>query len=244
MKKILPIAAVVILVAATLVISCKKSSNKKKDNYTCSSCAVKPEAVAANDVSSKGIYKGVLVGSSGTVKFDVDNAGSTVTAQITIDGTTATLTSSVTWVSGQAYTAPFTGQLGGNSVSITFSVGADGSNPSVTAANVPGHPNISFMIAKETSTALIEAFEGTYSTTRPETGTFNVVLSKALGLWGAAARADGSSEVTHGNGTISGNNLVQSPDNTVVGVLNGDALDGNFKDHNGSTVTLTGKRTL
>jgi hypothetical protein len=243
-KKRLPIAAVVILVAATLALSCKKSANKKKDNYTCSSCVIKPEAVAANDVSSKGIYKGVLVGSSGTVKFDVDNSGSTITAEITIDGAAAMLTSSVTWVSGQAYIAPFTGQLGGNNVSITFSVSAEGSNPSVTAANVPGHPNISFMLAKETSTALIEAFEGTYSTTKPETGTFNLVLSKALGLWGAAARAGGSSEITHGDGTISGNNLVQSSDNTVVGVLNGDELDGKFKDSNGSTVTLTAKRTL
>lgn len=233
------------LAFTAFLTGCKKSSSGKKTTtpYTCPSCTNVPEAVAANDASSKGIYIGVLIGSTGTIKFDIDNAGSTITAEMVIDGTTVNLTSAVTWVAGVAYTAPFTGTLNGQAITINFSVDLSGQNPAVTSSNIPGHPNASFTLAKETSTALIEAFEGIYVTTKPETGTFNIILSLTLKKWGAVARADGSSDISHGGGTISGSNLIDE-NNTVIGTLNGDEVNGKFNDSNGISVTLTGKRTL
>lgn len=245
MKRIIWVISLSSLAFTAFLNGCKKSSSGKKNTapYTCSSCTSVPEAVAANDASSKGIYIGVLIGSTGTIKFDIDNTGNTVTAEMTIDGTTVNLTSAITWVAGVAYTAPFTGTLNGQAVTINFSVNLSGQNPAVTSSTIPGHPNASFALAKETSTALIEAFEGTYTTTKPETGTFNIILSLTLKKWGAVARADGSSDISHGGGVISGVNLIDEHNN-VIGTLNGDEINGKFNDGNGASVTLTGKRTL
>jgi hypothetical protein len=156
-----------IVTSSVIAISCSKSDDTASTPaYTCTTCKTTPDATAANDASNKGVYKGVIIGSSGTIKFDLQ--GTTITAVMVLDGVTATLTSTVNVVAGQTYVAPFTGTLGGQAVSITFSVGATGQNPTVTTSSIPGHPSSTFSIIKETSASLIECFEGTYSTTKPE----------------------------------------------------------------------------
>lgn len=225
-----------------VIMSCKKDS-KKEEKYTCTSCAATPEAIAANDASSKGIYKGIVVGSSGTVKFNVQNNGTTITATLVIDGVTATLTSSVTWVNGQSYIAPFTGTFNNQQASITFSVQANGSNPVITASNIPGHTNASFTMIKETSGALIEGFEGTYTTSKNQKGTFNILLSRTLARWGGIARETGSNSSDDIDGTIVNGKLVDKNNNTV-GTLSDDQISGTFKDSNNTTITVSGKRTL
>lgn len=250
MKKLFPFIAVGVMIASIAFVACKKSDddNKEEDKtpaYTCATCNATPEAKAEYNASSKGIYKGTVVGSSGTIKFDVANNGSTINAMMVIDGSTVNLTSSVTWTDGQPYVAPFTGTLNGQAVSITFSVQPNGGSPEITSSNIPGHANASFTLAKETSTALIEVFEGTYATSKPETGTFNILLSRTLKLWGGNARKDGTTESNDVDGTINDNGeLVESDNNNVVGKLSGDNISGTFKDSNGSTVTISGKRTL
>jgi hypothetical protein len=241
MKKTL----LILLVISVVIIysSCKKTTKENESvTYTCTTCKTTPDAVAANDASAKGIYKGVFIGSTGTIKFDVNNTGTTVTAVMVIDGVSTTLTSTVTYTAGTAYTAPFTGTLNGSPVSINFTVGATGQSPAVTSSSVPGHTSMGFMLSKETSTALVEAFEGTYTTSLPEKGTFNIVLSRSLKLWGAAARKENATQITNANGTISGNDLVTN--GQVIGTMTKDALFGKSKDGNGSDVTITGKRTL
>lgn len=223
----------------------QKKSNQIDESYTCSTCKVSPEALAANDASSKGIYKGVIIGSSGTVKFDIGNNGTTITAVLVVDGTTVNLTSNVTWISGQSYTSAFTGTLNGTPASITFSVGATGQNATIVASNIPGHQNAVFTLVKETSSSLIECFEGTYSTTAPESGTFNLILSRSLKRFEGVSRKNGSNEQNKLEGTINANNgLVEKEDGTVVATLSGDKLVGSFTDSKKNKVTVEGKRTL
>jgi len=244
MKK--AIVSLLLLSTVLSAVSCKKSKKEDKQQsapYTCASCVSSPEALAANDASGKGVYKGIIVGSTGTIKFAVQNGNNDITATMEIDGTTVTLTSSISWVSGQPYVAPFTGQLNGQAVSITFSVQPDGSNPVITSANIPGHPNAVFTLVKETSNALIECYEGTYSTTRPETGTFDIVLSRAIGKWGGKARQDGQSGSEDVSGTLS-NGVLTDDKGHQVGTLSGDNISGTSKDSDGNTVTISGKRTL
>ncbi len=228
--------------------ACKKNNEtvvSPPAGYKCVSCKTTPDALAANNSSSKGIYKGVVIGSTGTIMFDIANNGSAITAILIIDGVTVNLTSLVSWVAGQAYTAPFTGLLNGNPVSINFSVGLSGNAPTVTSSNIPGHPVASINIIKESSSNLIECFEGTYSTTKPETGVFNLIVSRSLSLWTAVARKTGSSTSDTGNGTIANDKLIDpSQNNQVIGVLNVDVINGSFVDSNGKTVTITGKRSL
>ncbi len=237
--------AFVFALGALSLTSCEKDKDEAnpQNHYKCTSCVTSPEALAANDGSGKGIYKGVVIGSSGTIKFSLMNGTNDITATMVLDGTAVTLTSAITWTDGQPYVAPFTGSLNGQPVSITFSVQPDGSNPTITSADIPGHPNAVFNLVKETSNALIEAFEGTYSTTKPETGTFNILLSRQLGKWGGTARENGASDKEEINGVIE-NGTIKNEDGVVMGTLNGDVITGSFQDGSQNTVTIEGERTL
>jgi hypothetical protein len=244
MKKITS-AMLLFCVAILTITSCKKKDdNKTTPTYTCTTCVTKPDALAANDASSKGIYKGVVIGSSGTIKFDISNNNSTITATMVIDGTTVQLTSNVTWTNGQSYIAPFTGTLNGAAVTINFKVDANGGNPIVTSADIPGHPNATFDLVKETSNALIECFEGTYSTTEPETGTFNILLSRTLGKWGGESRKTGSTTSNDASGTIDQNGVMKDDEGHTIGTLSGDNISGSFQNEDNNTVTVSGHRTL
>lgn len=241
-KKVTPffILSLIILGICKISVACSKDSSSNP--YTCISCHTAPDALAENDGSAKGVYKGVVVGSTGTIAVNIQNGSSTVTATMVLDGTTIALTSSIIPAVGQSYLSPFTGTYNGSTISITFSVAADGSNPTVVTSSIPGHPNATFQIVKETSTSLIEAFEGTYSLPG-ETGVFNIVLSSGLGGYSGIAKDNASADVSEVDGTYSNGQLIDS-DGTVVGTITGDVLSGTFQDSNGTTITISGHRTL
>jgi len=222
--------------------SCSKEDSAKDPVYSCATCNTTPQALAANNASVKGIYKGIVVGSTGTLSINIQNGSSTITGTIVLDGVSVALTSNVAVVDGQTYVAPFTGTFNGSPISITFSIGLSGSTPTVITSSIPGHPNSVFTIYKETSTSLIEAFEGTYSKTG-ETGTFNILLSRAITKWGYVAKKDGSTSIDSGSGTINSSNQLILEGRTIA-TITGDQLKGSFVDNNNATITVTGKRTL
>ena len=233
-----------VALAVSFVLSCKKKSDEEDNKYTCSTCKTTPDAVAAHDANSKGIYKGVIIGSSGTIKFDIANGGNAITATMVIDGINVNLSSNVTWVAGQAYTSAFTGTLNGSQVSVNFTVAADGQGATITSSNIPGHANATFTLSKETSTALIECYEGTYSSSKPENGTFNLVLSRSLKKYGGVSRVNGSSSSSRFSGTINSSNGLLNETGSLIATLSGDEIKGSFNDSNGKSVTVNGKRTL
>lgn len=246
-----------LLLSACILIAfgaCKKDKDKDPDPggnnnpgtpYTCATCVKTPEANAAYDNSSRGIYKGVLVASTGTIKFNVGNDGNSITAIMVIDGETISLTSSITWEDGEPYVAAFTGMMGTEPVSVTFSVAPDGQSPQIIASSIPGHSNASFTLIKETSNALIEGFEGTYSISDGTKGTFNILLSRALKKWGGVAREQGTFHDEKISGTIDGDKLIDDDSKgTSIGTLSSDEIKGTFEDGEGNTVTVSGKRTL
>lgn len=239
MKTKLLILAMYSITLALVFSSCKKGGDTQ---YVCTTCNSTPEGLAANDNLAKGIYKGIVIGSSGTIKFDVNNAGNTITATLTLDGQTATLISQVSVPPTGTYISPFYGTLNGQPVSVTFSVNFDGTSPTITTSNIPGHPNAVFVIAKETSTALVRCFEGTYSTTEPENGTFNIVVSTTLKGWKGKARETGASTTKDIEGSYVNNILYNGIGTTTpIATINGDTFSGSFFD--GSyTVTVNGQR--
>ncbi len=240
-KKIL-LLAVLIFGVNVITLSCSSESSSE---YTCATCNNTPDALAANDASTKGIYKGVVVGSSGTLSINILNGSNTITATMVLDGISAVLTSSVAYVDGQAYTAPFTGTYNGTPVTINFSVAIGGGQPTVVTSNIPGHPTASFVLYKETSTSLIEAFEGTYSKTG-QSGVFNILLSRALNKWGGLALNNvAGSTADEIDGTINASNQLIVTENSVIfGTITGDEIHGSFLDSNGTTITISGNRTL
>ena len=61
---------VIALCAVFFLGACSKNS---EDPAATEGLATTPEANVANNTSSKGIYKGVFIGSTGTIKFDIGN---------------------------------------------------------------------------------------------------------------------------------------------------------------------------
>ncbi|AWI26258.1 hypothetical protein [Flavobacterium pallidum] len=230
-----------VLFAGVFLSSCSKDSDSDPA-YVCTTCNDTPQGIAANDMSAKGLYKGIVVGSTGTISIDIQNGSNTITGVMVLDGVTVNLISNVSVVNGETYIAPFTGMMNGSAVTLTFQVGAGGEQPTMVSADIPGHPNATFILAKETSTSLIEAFVGTY-TAGSDSGTFNVVLSTSLAKWGYIAKDNQTGEINDGDGIIAdGNKLME--DGRHMATINGDELNGSFADSNGTTVTLEGHRTL
>ncbi|HEY0091959.1 MAG TPA: hypothetical protein VGB43_05670 [Flavobacterium sp.] len=228
----------------TFGVSCADDDkeNPAPGPYVCSSCSDSPDALAANDASAKGIYKGIIIGSSGTLFVDIQNGSNVISATMVLDGDTIPLTSSVEYINGEPYLAPFVGTYNGSPVSITFAVDADGTSPTVITSDIPGHPNADFVVVKETSTSLIEAFEGTYTKTG-ESGIFNILLSRGtINAWGGISRDNTTTVSEDISGTITANQLYMDGEN--VAEINGDILQGTFIDDQQMTVTVNGQRTL
>lgn len=244
MKKFQCYAALLVLFLV-IFASCKKTKKIKEETYVCTSCSQTPEGVVANDNSSKGIYKGVIIGSSGTIKFDIANTSSNaISAILVIDGVTVNLTTTYTWSAGGISTAPFKGTLNGQEVIINFSVGANGTGATILSATIPGHLNAVFSLAKETSTALARCYEGTYTTSANESGTFNIIVSTLLKGWTGKSRKNGQTNATDISGSYVNDKLYWgSGTNTEIATITGDNFSGTFNDGS-SNVTVKGKRTL
>lgn len=196
----------------------------------------KAEALATEDTKSGGVYKGVIVGSSGF--FSVVLQKGLKVVNVTLDGESRSLatTSIPDWVSGEPIkNAAF---VSGDWEAI-FSVGADGGKPSITFS-FPGHPNAQVTIIKEISTAVVRAYEGTYTGT--SSGTWNFVIQGPV-LSGVSRKADGSASLEF-FGLVDGNNIVL---NTISGsgTIAVDNVTGVWSDPATSgSGTWSGKRIL
>jgi hypothetical protein len=224
--------------------ACKKDDKETTpttpEPYKCTTCITSPEAKAQYNDNSGGVYKGVLVGSTGTIALYLHNTGTEVQALISFDGKNATLTTTSlnNWSPGQAINnALFTGTIEGQTVQALFSVDANGQNPMVSVS-IPGH-TVNVAIYKETSTNMIRNFEGTY--TGGDQGIFNMVI---VGNQYSIVSDGGGDpfESTLVNGKI---DLVHDGVE-IKGEFSGtDHVEGTWKDNNNAKEgTWSGNRTL
>lgn len=232
------------MLSSTLILNaCKKDKDNTtpttSEPYKCTTCITTPEAKEAFNNSSAGVYKGVIVGSTGTIALYLYNTGSEVKALVAFDGHNGTLstTSLSTWAPGQPINnALFTGTINGQQVQATFLVEANGQNPTVTV-QIPGH-TVSVAIYKETSTTLIKNYEGTYA--GDDNGVFNMAFS-----------GDTYSIVSDGGGApmegtlINGKIELNAGGVEIKGEFDGDHVEGTWKDNdNAKQGTWEGNRTL
>lgn len=259
--KLSPLKIIPVLLAVMITFSCSKDSkDNDDDDYTCTSCASAPVAVAANNTLTKGIYKGVLIGSTGTLIFDIQNTTNTITGTMVIDGKVVDLTCEAVEIDLSAdFEASLTGTLNGYLVIIRFHIEKGGINPTIVEAVIPEHPDAVFLVAKETSDALLECYEGTYTITGDwtEEGTYNFLVTRKTGggTWSAIAAENGfPEEATYGKGYMSGNNIVDPNRrglgaDVTIGTVNRHTISGSFVDRYDDddekvTITHKGKRTL
>lgn len=199
-----------------------------------------PEANAANDNSSKGIYKGVVIGSSGYVKVNIDNAGDgRISLTLSIDGTTTELATDAEYNSETGvFQGYFTGPFGSSTASVGFFVASNGNEYGFFDVEIPGHPNVCLQVIKEKSNALIRCFNGTY--TGAQSGILNFVLYE--NEWQALARGEGETDCSLLEGTINGNTLDcdcdfdgdGEDDIAFSGTVNGNNLSGTYSSSLGS----------
>lgn len=117
------------------------------------------------DHSNLGVYKGVLVGSTGYFTVTLKETGST--AEVVFDGESHSLQSAETLNEG-ADVVDF--ELNsGDDVSLQISVGADGSNPEVTVS-IPDH-DVEATVYKETTEKAVELYIGENESSQTWAGT-------------------------------------------------------------------------
>ncbi len=216
-----------------LVASCSTSDSSKELTST-------PMAKAQFDNSNYGVYKGVFIGSSGTIILDISNSSDSFTATLIIDGVTHNFITNETIQQNQTTTINF--NEGNNS--FTFTVSATGNNPTITDLIINGHPDAAILVVKETSTDLIKCFEGTFA--GDYTGTFNAVIygNVIKGI----TRATSEVQIVTADGTVDNNqiNAMGNASNgaTFIGNMNGNTITGTWIIAEDNTNgTFTGVRT-
>ncbi len=232
---------IILLISGTVCfLGCKKESTEPEKEIKKEDTLETPEAIIEHNLKSGGIYKGTMVGSSGTFKIILQNG--TISSEITFEGNSKTLTTSSlnNWSTGEAISnAIFTS----GDWQLTFSVDADGSNPQVTIS-IPSH-SIEAIVVKETSSALVTVFEGTYS--GGAHGIFNITIKNGV-VKGISKSNDsfGNSTIS---GTVSNNSISGSLSNGVeiIGSINGNNTSGTWTqivDQNTITGSWTATRKI
>jgi hypothetical protein len=248
-KKYLVFLILILTICITMIgfIGCSDSGGD--DDGDDDDLATVPDALPENDNSSAGVYKGVLVGSSGIFKIIIDNGTGEYSVYIKFDGIEATLTTSDFngWNPGDAIVnATFTGTLNGETVTFTFSVDADGSNPVVTVA-IPGHTLTATPI-KETSDELVKCFEGTAVQDGDD---YIIIWNFALkgsdidGSWIKLGESENNGPITatYINGIWSNASNGDPEELTLTGSLESIEVSGTW-EQNGDSGTWSGTRTL
>lgn len=227
-------AKTIVVVMALLIIftGCKKETNKPELVTTA-------EAKAAHDGKSGGVYKGVLIGSTGTIKIVLQDGK--VEVVVTIDGETRTLaTTGLTgWTSGQSIAQI---DFSNGNWSVKFSVDGNGNNPRIVP-NIAGHVGMVVLIVKESSTQVIKLYEGRFTGTgvSPSYNHWNFI-SNANHLYGIHSDGVGVKEFV---GQINGVNLngLTSAGASFNGSFSGELVSGQWQGV-GVAGTWQGERKL
>lgn len=228
-------------------------SDSDEGPYQCSDCVDAPEALVANNASGRGIYKGIVVGSSGTLKINIANGGAAISAVLEFDGDSYPLETEGQYSEENGFAGEFVNDMDTETLTddirIEFSVEADGSNAEIIEVTIPGHPNATIEIYKELSTHLVVAFEGTYR--GDASGTWNMVMKlqeNGNGIWVAVSRGnDEEDEARFSQGEIAEGGVIMGAGQgvTVEGARNGDRVEGEWENVGAETNgTWSGKRTL
>jgi hypothetical protein len=232
--------------------SCDKKDDGQETNTESTEST---ETTVEFDNSSFGLYKGVIVGSSGTLKIEINNGNSSAKAYLTIDGQSDVLTCSAVFTKGQAISnAAFTGAFS----SFTFSVDADGANPVIENLSIEGHSGVVVAVIKETSNSVVAGYEGKYTGGNSAVGVLNIARNNN----NFAGSAKGDDGFTAGlNGTIDGNGNFSGTSHTTFNGLSvtltysgkfiGDNVSGTWKNSwqveeetRTNSGSFSGKKTL
>ncbi|MGL2963091.1 hypothetical protein ACSVH2_04635 [Flavobacterium sp. RSB2_4_14] len=219
------------LIIGVLTFSCSS------DDSSGTSLSNTPEAKPAYDNSNFGIYKGVFVGSSGTILININNEGE-IFAELVIDGNSATYTTTETVTEGSAINGlTFTN----GSSSFDFYVDSNGDFAEVYNISISGHPNANIYVIKEYSDALVECFKGTFN--GDDSGVFNLIISDGE-IYGLA-KPNSSSDSVELYGLVLSNSISGSFEGgSFTGSRNNNSISGNWENSFSESGNWSGSRKL
>ncbi len=147
-----------LLLPIAILFACNKSGTDNNDSNT--GLSTSPETKPQYDHTTFGVYKGVIIGSSGTITFKINNGDNVVKGYLTIDNQKDTLTTTATITLGQPLlNVLFTGRIS----SMRVSANANGSNAMLSNIQINGHNNVTGFIIHENSTKQVLCYEGTFT---------------------------------------------------------------------------------
>lgn len=225
-----------LLIIGLFCISCSSDS----DSDSGSSLATLPSAKAEFDSSNFGIYKGVIIGSTGVITINIKNDGN-LKATLVIDGVSSTYTSAGEVTLNQVINnLRFTN--GTNSFDINVS--ANGNDIEVIDSNIENHLGATFNVVKEYSTDLVKCYQGTYTGTN-DNGVFNIIIIDQ-DLYGLSrSNVFQESETLFLNGEFIENTIIGTFDvGSFSGTASGNNISGTWQNTSQETGTWTGQRTL
>ena len=231
MKKIFTL-----LLIGIFCIGCSSDS----DSGSGTSLATTPSAKVEYDSSNFGIYKGVIIGSTGVITINIKNDGN-LKATLVIDGVTSTYTST-----GEVALNQPINNLRFTNGSNTFdiNVSANGNDIVVTDSNIENHLGATFNIVKEYSTDLVKCYQGTYTGTN-DNGVFNIIIIDQ-NLYGLSrSNTFPESDTLFLNGDFIQNTISGTFDGgTFSGSTSGNNISGTWQNLSQETGAWTGQRTL
>ncbi len=147
------------ILSTLLFFACKKSAEQTVDKHP-PGVPTSAETKSQFDNTSFGVYKGVVVGSSGIIVLKINNGDNTVIGYLTIDNQKDTLTTTQSLVAGQPITNLF---FSGRLSSFRLSANADGSNAQISNLTITGHPNATAIVVHENSNRQVLLYEGIFT---------------------------------------------------------------------------------
>jgi len=204
MKSIFYLSAISIL----LLISCTKPGSESADDKHPPGLPTSPETKRQYDNTTSGVYKGVVLGSSGIIILKINNGDNSIKGYLTIDGQKDTLSASQTISSGQ----PISNLLfKGTFSSMALSANADGTNAQISNLAISGHPNAGAIIVHENSTEQVMLYEGSFS--GDINGRINFVR---VGTGGSYQQGNYIAKVSTDNYYIQGVTMPEGPTDTAT----------------------------
>ena len=176
--------------------------------HSCSNCDPSTDGKLPNESIAKtaynnsnfGIYKGILVGSSGIVLININNNGTT-NALLTIDGVQYEFNAIEQVTENKSIPIRFKN----NNDSFDFMVGKNGENPTILNCNLKNYPQVKIQVAKEQSRSPIKCFQGRY--TGDDAGIFNFYIDEKGGIYGMA-KSKYDDNIHPLNGSLHSQNLI------------------------------------
>lgn len=218
----------------------------KTDDTSAGELPSKAETKPQFDYTTFGVYKGVIIGSSGYIVFRINNGDDDVKGFLTIDGKKDVLTTNQATTAGQPIVNV---KFRGSFSSMTLNADANGNYASLSDIRIDGHPGeVTAMLFHEKSTQQVFSYEGKINGTL--SGTINLTRITGNDTTFSLMKFDTDSTVFWGHGfPLSGDSVELSFWSSYSlycyfkGKWGSNTISGTWSDGGTNSGTFSGERS-